>query len=226
MKTSQCHIGVLWVILFLLLLERSKAIHHERIVLERDNPAAHPVANQKSNTNVDQRTFLRREESLFSNSPRDFYVTSDTIRNNATYETPPSPKSITTSRRRILSYDDYSSEWRQLNPNDRFFAMVGLVVAFLFCWCIMACICNCVRACCCPSRSYDRHRYTEIDSVGRTAYRDVYIPRSSTTGVSRPCMNALWGACLFECCCCRGNGDVDCCNFCVPLSVMECCCPP
>jgi hypothetical protein len=126
------------------------------------------------------------------------------------------------TNRRLTS--SFRSQWQQLDPHERLFAVLGTILAFLFCWCLMSCICNCLRACCCGAGRPQRHEYRQIDSMGRTVvYRDSYYHGGG--GASRPCMNLLWGACCFECCC-RDNQDVDCCQLCCPLLLMEWCCPP
>lgn len=129
-------------------------------------------------------------------------------------------QSILQSPRHLSS--SFQSEWRQLDPDERWFVLLGMAVAFLACWCFMTCLCNCLRACFFPG-SRNRTEYRQIDSAGRTVvYRDSYY---NTTGPNRPCMNLLWGTCCFECCC-RDNQDVDCCKMCCPLLLVECCCPP
>jgi hypothetical protein len=122
--------------------------------------------------------------------------------------------------------DNFYDEWNHLDPNQRIFALVGLVLAFLFCWCFMTCVCNCLRSCCYggAGRRPQRCHYTEIDSMGRTVvYHDTYGYSSPPTA-NRPCLNVLWAACCFECCC-RDNQDFDCCQIGCPLLLAECCCP-
>ncbi|KAG7342579.1 hypothetical protein IV203_017821 [Nitzschia inconspicua] len=129
----------------------------------------------------------------------------------------------TLSSKKKSELQDFQQEWHQLDPNDRFLAAVGMIVAFLICWCLMTCLCNCLRACCFGNTRPQRHQYTEIDSMGRrVVYRDSYVAGRNP---NRPCLNLLWGACCFELIC-RDNQDVDCCQLCCPLMIVECCCPP
>ena len=130
-------------------------------------------------------------------------------------------KAPTAVVRRHLS-SSFTKEWRQLDPDERLFVLLGMAVAFLACWCFMTCLCNCLRAYFCGT-SRNRTEYRQIDSAGRTVvYRDSYYTGG---GPNRPFMNLLWGTCCFECCC-RDNQDVDCCKICCPLLLVECCCPP
>lgn len=143
-------------------------------------------------------------------------------------------------RRRQLfnsTIGDWQQEWKGLHTEDRFLAVVGLFMAFLFCWCFMTCLCNSLRAalsCCgCGNRRRpQRYQYTEIDPRnGRTiVYRDTasyYYPNEPYNARPCRCINLLWATCCFECCC-RNNQDVgnfDCCQLCCPLLALECCCP-
>jgi hypothetical protein len=118
------------------------------------------------------------------------------------------------------------------SQEEKLLAIVGLIVAFLFCWCIMSCLCNCLRRLCCCSSSYgmqqqqQRHQYTEISNEGRAVVHRTYVTTTQTPNPNRPrpLRNMLWATCCFECCC-RDNADFDCCTMCCPLTVLECCCP-